>query len=428
MSDVANQSAELSGWKEIAGHLRVSIRTAQTLEREQDLPVHRGAGKKGPVFAKPVELDQWRTRVQNRQLGSAEPVLLPDASTRRDWLRSVSFGGAIVAAAAAGYAIPKLNLGGKEIPSGYRIEGATLVVLGKDGGELWRHTLPEQLNEAAYTAGVIGRKCVFADVDGDGRAETVFSYSPHRLESERSLVCFSANGRIMWTFVPGKSVIDNLGREFTPPFWPAQFEVLQSRHSAVAQIVVSSNHSWSFPTQVAVLDGKTGKLVSEYWHRGHLLYMAVADLDGDGEVEVLLGGVNDAPEYKQATLVVFDHRQIAGATPNSAGGTYFQGMPPGTEKKTVFFPKTPLSQRLEFNRVSFLVVAGGRIRVNVAESTDERDPAFVVYELDYHLQPVSVTLSNGMMERYKEGQRFGKLPTESMEDIAERLERGIRVL
>jgi hypothetical protein len=101
--------------------------------------------------------------------------------------------------------------------------------------------------------------------------------------------------------------------------------------------VVSSNHHWSFPNQVAVLDGKTGKLLSEYWHRGHLLHMTITDIDGDGEPEVLLGGVNDAPEYKQATLVVFKVPMISGASKNPAGGSISRVCLRGRRRKPYSF-------------------------------------------------------------------------------------------
>src|SRR5579872_755617 len=51
---------ELRGWDEIAGHLRVSPRTAQTYERERGLPVRRMPGPKGRVWALAADLNQWR--------------------------------------------------------------------------------------------------------------------------------------------------------------------------------------------------------------------------------------------------------------------------------------------------------------------------------------------------------------------------------
>ncbi len=424
MSDVVNQRKELSGWKQIAGYLQISVRTAQTFEKDQGLPVRRGPGVKGAVFALPADLDQWRTRFENGRQDPGLPVLSANYTTRREWLRYAGFGGSILTAAVGGYAIPKLRLYSNEPPTAYRVEGATLVVLGKGDAELWRYTFSEQLDESSYRgAEWFGPLCVFDDLDGDGRIETVFLFNSKRWE-QRRLVCFDSRGDLLWRFTPGKPVVDNLRREFRPPFWPNQFAVLRSKGSKAAKVVVSSHHNWSFPTQVAVLDGKTGRVVSEFWHRGHLLHMAVADLDGDREAEVLLGGVNDAPEYKQATLVIFDPRNITGASKNPKGGTYFQGMAPGTEKAIIFFPRTALSRDLEFNRVAYLKVAAGRITVNVAESTDE-SAAYIVYEFDFRLRPINVMLSNAAMEMYRLMWRSGALPKESFEAISQRLKDGV---
>jgi hypothetical protein len=272
--------------------------------------------------------------------------------------------------------------------------------------------------------------CVFADLDGDGRIETVFHYLPDNPDNpggDRSLVCFNSNGKLRWRFIPGKNVTDNRSREFAPPYWVNSFEVLYSHSSAAAQIVVGSNHHWSFPYQVAVLDGKTGAAMSEYWHRGHLLHMVVADIDGDGEPEVLLGGVNDAPEYKQATLVIFDGRRISGASRDPQGAPYFQGMSTGTERGIVFFPRTPISKDAEFNIVAAVRVAVGRITVIVAEGISSLEPS-IVYELDHNMRVVHVALSDIIQNRYRELQGLGKLPVESPDVIAERLKKEVKVI
>jgi hypothetical protein len=50
----------LQNWKEIATHLKVSIRTAQRWEREFGLPVHHNGNRRsGSVFAILEELDSW---------------------------------------------------------------------------------------------------------------------------------------------------------------------------------------------------------------------------------------------------------------------------------------------------------------------------------------------------------------------------------
>lgn len=53
---------ELTGWRQIAGYLGVSVRTAQAYERCFGLPVHRLPGKKGRLWATSDELTAWKQR------------------------------------------------------------------------------------------------------------------------------------------------------------------------------------------------------------------------------------------------------------------------------------------------------------------------------------------------------------------------------
>jgi hypothetical protein len=62
----------LSGWKEIADHLHLNIRTAQRWEK-LGLPVRRPYDSAcSPVIADSEEIDQWATR---KQTGAAKHIL-----------------------------------------------------------------------------------------------------------------------------------------------------------------------------------------------------------------------------------------------------------------------------------------------------------------------------------------------------------------
>lgn len=51
----------LDSWKEIARYLGRAVRTAQTWEKQEGLPVHRHLHRKGStVYAFPSEIDAWR--------------------------------------------------------------------------------------------------------------------------------------------------------------------------------------------------------------------------------------------------------------------------------------------------------------------------------------------------------------------------------
>ena len=58
---------ELRGWKAVAAHLKVSIRTIQDWENTKAFPVHRLPGKKGRVFAHSEEVNRWKMSINNRQ-------------------------------------------------------------------------------------------------------------------------------------------------------------------------------------------------------------------------------------------------------------------------------------------------------------------------------------------------------------------------
>ena len=73
----------LRSWKEIAGHLGTSVRTAQRWEREFQLPVRRIEAKRGAVvFAYPGELKTW---LQSR---SQHPPLVKDSYFRTVFMDS----------------------------------------------------------------------------------------------------------------------------------------------------------------------------------------------------------------------------------------------------------------------------------------------------------------------------------------------------
>jgi Tol biopolymer transport system component len=76
-------SDRLDSWKEIAAHLKRSVRTVTRWEREEGLPVHRHLhSKSGSVYAYKAELDAWWAK-QEERIGRPSLETEPVRSPRR---------------------------------------------------------------------------------------------------------------------------------------------------------------------------------------------------------------------------------------------------------------------------------------------------------------------------------------------------------
>lgn len=193
------------------------------------------------------------------------------------------------------------------------------------------------------------------------------------------------------------------------------------------KIVVASIHKSNYPSQVVVLDGKGARL-GEYWHSGHLGHLDALDLDGDGEEEILAGGVNNG--YGAATLVVLDARRVAGASRQPENDhRKLKGFAPGTERARIVFPRTCINRKLhDYNRIHRLTVERGLIRVEVLEHGDV-EPRFVtIYFLNRELQVAEFDYTDRTKSLHREMESRGELnhPLTEQEIVAMRQVRRIQ--
>jgi hypothetical protein len=302
-------------------------------------------------------------------------------------------------------------------PADFRIEVSTLIVVDGQGQEIWRHQFPGRLEPSSYDHRNLIRRCVFADLDGDGKTETLFVHVPLDFASVGTpLICFDEDGRIKWQFDPGRTIRDTR-QEYFPPYFISSVNIIPVTDASL-RILVSSNHYLHNPNQIAMLDS-SGNLISEYWHSGHLYCVAHADLNGDGVEEVLLAGVNNG--YRVGTLVIFDSRNVSGAS--SQPGRQIFGFPPGTEKAVVLFPRTCVSQNASYTRVSELrITRERRIVLAVVEGISEaQNPGVMIYELDFRLNVVNCRPESHLQEAHRAMELQGILDHPWTEDENERL-------
>lgn len=383
-------TGELTGWKEIATHLDVSVRTAQGYEKNLGLPVRRQPGEKRRIFATPADLDAWKQNLEIQSPPSAAVAReLPTTNrlTRsRRWLP--------LAASLAAVGILASLMWPRDQSSNFHLEANTLIVAGSKGQELWRHVFPWDLQETAYADQNRARHFWLGSLDGKGQAQLLFNAVPHKVvEFGTPVFCFGPKGKIVWQFVPGRSVVDGRDNKMTPPYPSNTLLVVRGKTNAETRVVISSNHYLGQANQVAFL-ASDGQVVGEYWHPGHLLHLGQVDLDGNGREKLLLAGVNNGDH--QATLVVLDPLKISGlVTPQDMEDHRFELLHMGSAKEeaVVLFPRSCISAGKPYTRVSALHVNKDRIIAAVSEGIAEPDQGFV-YEFDYKLRVVGVVPTN----------------------------------
>ncbi len=365
------QPAELASWKEIAKYLGVSVRTAQTWEKERGLPVRRLPGPRGRVSVAISALEEWKAKA-----GQIPEIPPPARVTSRTRLVIAI----LAASVAAGAGLWLLFAIQKPEPATWRIEQNTLVVGDAKEREVWRKVFSTPLATWGHAP---ERQVWTGDLDGDGDREVLFACSPRQLDQASTLICYSHEGGEKWRFVPGGRVATRVER-FEPRYRIIVFAVLQV--GGRPRVLVSSTQFPYYPTQIAALSA-CGKLLGEYWHSGHLNHMAA----GPNGL-LYLGGVSNS--YKAATLIVLDPAALSGASVEENQDYQLLEFEPARERARILFPRTCLSRKLEpWNVVSKLRVTTREITVGVTE-TSHPQVTSLIYHLTPSLQFRSVEVSN----------------------------------
>lgn len=283
-------------------------------------------------------------------------------------------------------------------PVSGRLDAGTLVILSADGQELWRKSFPDGFWRDYYEQGLATRMW-FGDLQGNGATDILLLYHPAVNSSSRSttLICYSDQGKEKWRWTPGRDLPE---LQTTPPIFVTVSMGILKGNGKGARIVVSSRHSLYYPDQIAIIDS-TGKTASEYWHSGHLNYLAVADLKGNGRQQIIATGISNG--YRQATMVVLDPDHVFGAsTEAERPEVQLHGMGAAQERLRLLFPRSDLNQALSiYNESEEPVIAHGRIRLAIREC-QQLPGCKIAYEFDSDFHLVSVEAYDQFRSVHKE--------------------------
>jgi len=311
-----------------------------------------------------------------------ENLLHAQDNPRRNLKRIVEIAALGIALLVASFVFFR-NLAVHDRPWSGRLDGATLSVLNEEGKPLWSKSFPDGFWPEYYGQGV-AQRIRFDELEGDGRTNVLFLYHPAVGPRSHSttLICYTDQGKEKWRWTPGKNLPELEGSPAT--FRTLGLAVLKPREKQSSRIVVSSYHDPSYPHQIAILD-PNGKKLSEYWHSGHLDHLTLADIQGDGQEEIVATGISNG--YRQATLVVLDPNQVFGASAEAARPEIqLRGMGAAAEKMRLLFPRSDLNQALSvYNMGEEATVDHGRIRFSVRECL-QLSGCLIWYEFDKYFR------------------------------------------
>lgn len=370
-------SAELRSWKEIASYLGVSVKTAQTWERDRGLPVHRMPGQRSLVRSTTAEIDAWRT--QSPSLPEADP----DSPAPVEMARIPRW--AVIGCVLSVLGVAGIVVGysrSMRVPAAYHLEPNALEVRDAAGQRLWRQTFDTRLESGYTTSFPPGRMVHIGDLDGDAAPEVLFVQQPaDAFSPDRGLWCFDKEGNLRWKFTVTREV-RTAAQKLPPPYRILQTAVGPLKRGGPVKIVIASVQVPWWATQIAILDAN-GRLEREYWHSGALFALEVGDADKDGHSEIYAGGISNSKG--QAALVVLDPRTMQGASVENdpAFQLIGHGVPAGAAR--LFFPRTCTAHGQPYNALRQLSIQDGNILAEVWEHPYGPEQPSVFYTLTSQL-------------------------------------------
>lgn len=433
----------LESWKAISAHFNRTVRTVQRWERDLGLPVHRIPGRKRDmVYAVAGELDQWlRTRegaralaepeehdsgehasiangsghssIDGRPLDANQPdaiahlSTLPVSATGRDagveanasrsgGRRRRYIAAAVVFFVLGGGAALALRSPLRSLmvrlkaaqPHDWKVTPQQLEVYDAQGRLLWARPFSDRLYPPTYERSRRVRELplvAIEDLDGDGRKEVMFVT---RFESPRAdnsvFYCLNYDGTERFTYAHRTGV--RFGKlDYNPPFNPRGLVVTRDPDGR-GKVWLSVLQEPEFPEVLLKLDDK-GRVLSEFWHGGHL--HALAEGSYRGKRVMFAGYVEN--DKRRSSMAVLDYYNATGFAPVEDPYYECSSCPAGRPLEFFIFPRSELSQEVNsLNYVEELFTGGNGIQVATRQTQPYHLPSGnaggLFYKFDVNLE------------------------------------------
>jgi hypothetical protein len=355
----------LTSWKEIAAYLDRDVRTCVRWEQRYGLPIHRlERDSKAKVFAYKDQIDEW---LAERSAGGKARSGRGDLA--RFLLRPFPILFALAGLAAAAYLLflRAPSAASPSVPADFHIRGSNLIIVDQAGRELWPfdtrvHNLVSEEEYRTHFKDIKqGDDYVIAwpyikiiDLDGDSRPEVLFSVQAKFDVGEGTLFCLDDHGRELWRRETGREfVIDR--QTYRGDYRIYGFNVEDYDNDGALEVLVISHHKPDWPCQVLLLDA-AGDPEGEYWNAGYLMDARAGDIDGDGDTELVLSGVNN--EYGRGCIAIFEAGGLRGGSPQDQMAYRWPDLAAGGQSAYILFPMSDVAAAMHLRGDPINHIAG----------------------------------------------------------------------
>jgi hypothetical protein len=273
----------------------------------------------------------------------------------------------------------------------WEVEGKVLTARDRVLGlEIWRHEssgLIKDAVEAPWSSG-----------------EILVGHGSQSRDGSRVLCLDRSSGDVRWEFALDTALLEAaFGKEILRPanMGLNRFIAADLDGDGEREVILNFVHGHNYPTSLCWVD-RDGRLRGQYVHKGHLMRETVTDLDRDGFDDLVVAGTNNSTAYQGATVVVLDHAHFRGASVDSLTDAW-SALPDSARVRIVFpaFPEPYQTMMVQQRLCAVLVKTiedGGRARLLVEVGNMLKNDHRLSILLDAELHPLSVGIKDAFRE------------------------------
>jgi hypothetical protein len=238
-----------------------------------------------------------------------------------------------------------------------------------------------------------------------------------------TLYCFEGDGTLRWRVYAGNPILFGDKNWATQSRWGIlEFFTLRETKDSKPRLFVIASAIQFFPNRLFEVDPADGRELASYLHAGPITCANVADINGDGRSEILLGGMSRP--YLQAMLIVLDPSNINGysvCTPDFVVANTAKA----SEMYYILFPKTDVFKAGNpdpYNMTSrILPGAKGFVQMFVDElPIGGKDRARLVYSIGPNMK-ADGAVGNSFDTAHEKLKKEGKITSTFDEDYRQNL-------